>query len=71
MVIRAVIGSILHVTLLITPLLVLLGWILRQPMTLDFDSLVAIVLFVAIMVMIYLIQYGQTNYFEGAMLVGT
>ncbi|KAL1979924.1 hypothetical protein VTN96DRAFT_4990 [Rasamsonia emersonii] len=70
-VIRTVIGTILHVTLLITPLLVLLGWILQQPMTLDFDSFVAIVFFTAIMVMIYLIQDGQTNYFEGAMLMGT
>ncbi|KAL1964512.1 hypothetical protein VTN77DRAFT_6938 [Rasamsonia byssochlamydoides] len=70
-VIRAIIGSILHITLLITPLLVLLGWIIQQPMTLDFDSFVAIVAFTAIMVMIYLIQDGQTNYFEGAMLMGT
>jgi len=69
--IRAIIGSVLHIALLVTPFLVLLGWILEQPMTLSFDNFEAVVFFMAIMVVNYLIQDGRTNYFEGAMLMGT
>lgn len=69
--IRAIIGSVLQIALFITPFLVLLGWILEQPMILNFDIFEATVFFLAIMVVNYIIQDGKTNYFEGFMLMGT
>jgi Ca2+:H+ antiporter len=69
--IRAIIGSVLQISLFVTPLLVLLGWILEQPMTFNFDIFEAAVLFLAVVVVSCLIQDGRTNYFEGAMMVGT
>jgi Ca2+:H+ antiporter len=67
----AIVSSVLQISLFVTPLLVLLGWILEQPMTLDFDIFSAVVFFLAILVVNYIIQGGRTNYFEGLMLVGT
>jgi len=69
--IRELIGAVLQITLLIFPVVVILGWMLAQPMTLDFDMFQTTVFFVAIMVMTYIIQDGRTNYFEGAVLMGT
>ena len=69
--IRELIGSILQITLLIFPLVVILGWILEEPMALNFDLFQTAVFFVAIIVMTYIIQDGRTNYFEGAVLMGT
>jgi Ca2+:H+ antiporter len=69
--IRAIIGSVLQITLLIAPFLVLLGWIIDQPMILSFDVFEAAVFLLAIMVVNYIIQDGKTNYFEGFMLMGT
>jgi Ca2+:H+ antiporter len=69
--IRELIGGVLQITLLIFPVVVISGWMLAQPMTLDFDMFQTTVFFVAIMVMTYIIQDGRTNYFEGAVLMGT
>lgn len=68
---RAIIGSNLRTLLVTFPVLVLVGWILDQPLTLRFDPFDATMFFLAIMVMNYLIQDGKSNYFEGLVLVGT
>jgi len=69
--IRGIVGSVLQITLFATPFLVLLGWIIEQPMTFNFDVFEGAVLFLAVIVVSCLIQDGRTNYFEGAMMVGT
>jgi Ca2+:H+ antiporter len=69
--VRISVGSVLQIALFVAPLLVLLGWILEKPMTLGFDSFEAVIFFLAVMVVACLIQDGRTNYFEGAMLIGT
>lgn len=69
--IRAVINAVLRLTMLIAPLLVLIGWIFDQPLILKFDPLEATTLLLSIVVMTYLIADGRSNYFEGLMLVGT
>jgi len=69
--IRAILGSVLQITFVIAPFLVLLGWILEKPMILSFDIFGASVFLLAVMVVNYVIQDGKTNYFEGFMLVGT
>ncbi|KAI9789448.1 MAG: hypothetical protein M1835_001655 [Candelina submexicana] len=64
------IGSSMQIALLVTPFLVILGWIIGQPMTLHFETFETVVFFVSVLVMNYLIQDGKSNYLEGAMLLG-
>jgi calcium/proton exchanger len=66
-----VVGSTVQIALFVTPFLVILGWIIGQPMSLRFDTFETTVFFLAVIVVNCLIQDGQTNYFEGAMLIAT
>ncbi|MCJ1410420.1 hypothetical protein MMC19_004505 [Ptychographa xylographoides] len=65
------IGSSMQIALLVTPFLVILGWIIGQPMTLHFEVFETVVFFLSVLVVNYLIQDGKSNYLEGAMLIGT
>jgi Ca2+:H+ antiporter len=65
------IGSSLQIALLVTPFLVILGWIIGQPMSLHFQPFETIVFFLSVLVVNYLIMDGESNYLEGAMLLGT
>ncbi|KAF2723788.1 Calcium/proton exchanger [Polychaeton citri CBS 116435] len=63
------IGSSLQIALLVLPLMVIIGWIGLDPeMTLNFDGFQITVLFVAIVLVNYLIQDGKSHWLEGAML---
>jgi len=64
------IGSSMQIALLVTPFLVILGWIIDQPMTLHFETFETVVFFLSVLVVNYLIQDGKSNYLEGAMLIG-
>ncbi|KAL8766181.1 MAG: hypothetical protein Q9209_006946 [Squamulea sp. 1 TL-2023] len=64
------IGSSMQIALLVTPFLVILGWIIGQPMTLQFELFETVVFFLAVLVTNYLISDGKSNYLEGAMLFG-
>jgi Ca2+:H+ antiporter len=61
------IGSSMQIALLVTPFLVILGWIIGQPMTLRFETFETVIFFVSILVVTYVIQDGKSNYLEGAM----
>ncbi|KAF9896681.1 hypothetical protein BX616_006964, partial [Lobosporangium transversale] len=65
------VGSSMQVALFITPLLVILGWIIDRPMTLFFNTFETCVLFVSVLIVNYLIQDGESNWLEGAMLLST
>lgn len=65
------IGSSLQIALFVTPFLVILGWIVGQPMTLHFQIFETVVFFISMLVVNYLIQDGRSNYLEGAMCLGT
>ncbi|KAJ5328665.1 hypothetical protein N7452_009055 [Penicillium brevicompactum] len=69
--IRAVINTVLRITMLIAPLLVLIGWAFDRPLVLRFDGFEATTLLLSVVVMTYLISDGRSNYFEGLMLIGT
>jgi Ca2+:H+ antiporter len=71
LVMRSIIHSILQITMFIIPLLVLLGWLLKQPLTLDFNVFEATIFFLTLIVMGSTIQDGESNYFNGIMLIGT
>ena len=77
------IGSSIQIALLVTPSLVMLGWIIGQPMTLHFETckfvwilcleyrltnVVSTIAFaLSVMVVTYTVQDGRSNYLEGAM----
>lgn len=59
------IGSSLQIAIFVTPFLVILGWIIGQPMTLHFETFETVAFFLASLVVILLIQDGKSNYLEG------
>jgi len=61
------IGSSMQIALLVTPFLVILGWIIGQPMTLHFQTFETVVFFLSMLVVTFVIQDGKSNYLEGAM----
>lgn len=64
------IGSSMQIALFVTPFLVILGWAMDQPMTLQFKGFETVVFFLSVLVVNYLIQDGRSNYLEGAMCIG-
>lgn len=64
------IGSSMQIALFVTPFLVILGWIIHEPLTLYFQTFETVIMFCSVLVVNYLIMDGETNYLEGAMLVG-
>lgn len=63
------VGSSMQIALLVTPLLVVVGWITGQPMTLFFETFETAVLFISVLITTYLINDGRSNWLEGAMLL--
>ena len=61
------IGSSMQIALLVTPFLVILGWIIGVDMTLRFETFETVVFFLSVLVVTYVIQDGKSNYLEGAM----
>lgn len=65
------IGSSLQIALFLTPFLVILGWIVGRDMSLLFTTFETCVLFVSVMIVNYIVSDGESNWLEGAMLIGT
>ncbi|CAK7221444.1 Vacuolar calcium ion transporter [Sporothrix curviconia] len=64
-------GSSIQIALLVTPSLVIVGWlILDQPMSLRFEMFETVVFALSVLVVAYTVQDGKSNYLEGAMLMG-
>ncbi|KAI9026700.1 Sodium/calcium exchanger protein-domain-containing protein [Hyaloraphidium curvatum] len=63
-------GSSIQIALLVGPLLVVIGWIIGQPLTFDFGTFETIVAFVAIIFTNGVVVDGVSNWLEGAMLLG-
>ncbi|KAK7583479.1 hypothetical protein V3481_012767 [Fusarium oxysporum f. sp. vasinfectum] len=64
------IGSSIQIALLVTPLLVVLGWAINVPMGLNFNIFETVIFAVSVLVVMATVQDGKSNYLEGAMLVG-
>ncbi|KAL5627288.1 hypothetical protein BROUX41_003441 [Berkeleyomyces rouxiae] len=64
------IGSSIQIALLVTPFLVIVGWIMGQPMTLHFEMFQTVAFAFSVLVVTYTVQDGRSNYLEGAMLLG-
>ena len=59
------IGSSTQIALLVTPLMVIVGWIIGVPMTLFFHTFETAILFISVLIVNYLIQDGTSNWLEG------
>ncbi|KAJ3077031.1 hypothetical protein HDU98_009432 [Podochytrium sp. JEL0797] len=71
LVISVAVGSSMQIALLVGPLLVIIGWIIGQPLTLNFEMFETCVLFVTIFVVSSLISDGRTHWLEGWMLLSS
>jgi Ca2+:H+ antiporter len=58
------VGSSMQIALLVLPLMVILGWIIGADMTLIFDDFQIVVIFVAVILVNYLISDGKSRRFS-------
>ncbi|KAI1485065.1 Sodium/calcium exchanger protein-domain-containing protein [Biscogniauxia mediterranea] len=63
------IGSSIQIALFVTPFLVVLGWIMDRNMDLHFETFETVSFALSVLVVIYTVQDGNSNYLEGAMLM--
>lgn len=63
------VGSSIQICLGVVPALVIVGWLVGQPLSLYFHNFETITLVVSVLLVSSLIQDGKSNYLEGAMLV--
>lgn len=63
------VGSSMQIALLVTPLMVIIGWGLGSEMSLFFNIYETAILFIAVIMVNYLIMDGESNWLEGLMLV--
>lgn len=63
------VGSSIQIALFVTPLVVILGWIIGRDMTLYFNLFETISLFVTAFVVNFLVLDGRSNYLEGSLLI--
>ncbi|KAK3388140.1 Sodium/calcium exchanger protein-domain-containing protein [Sordaria brevicollis] len=65
------VGSSIQIALFITPLVVIIGWIMDRDMTLYFTLFETVCLFVSAFIVNFLVLDGRSNYLEGALLCAT
>ncbi|KAL9121233.1 MAG: hypothetical protein Q9187_002207 [Circinaria calcarea] len=64
------VGSSMQIALFVLPFVVVLGWILgKEDMNLSFDGFQIAVLFVAVLLVNYLISDGESHWLEGVLLI--
>merc|ERR1712046_132184 len=62
-------GSSTQIALFVVPVTVLVGWIIDQPMNLNFHPTPCGILLLTVLVVSGLTSYGLSNWLEGAMLI--
>jgi Ca2+:H+ antiporter len=62
------VGSSIQIALFVTPLVVILGWIMNKEMSLFFTIFETVSLFVSAFIVNFLVLDGRSNYLEGALL---
>lgn len=67
--INIALGSAIQIALLVTPLMVIVGWILRTEMALHFDLFETAAMIMTALMVSFLIVRGKTNWFEGGMML--
>ena len=63
-------GSSLQIALFVAPVLVFLSLMMGNPLTLVFNQFEIVALFAGILIAAFVSQDGETNWMEGAQLLG-
>ncbi|KAL0954849.1 hypothetical protein HGRIS_003788 [Hohenbuehelia grisea] len=63
------VGSSIQIALFVIPFIITLAWILDKPLTLLFDPYESITMFLAVLVVNYVVQDGKSNWLEGMVLM--
>ncbi|KAH8518324.1 hypothetical protein H0E87_000253 [Populus deltoides] len=63
------IGSSTQISMFGIPFCVVIGWIMGQPMDLNFKLFETATLFITVIVVAFFLQEGSSNYFKGLMLI--
>jgi len=63
------VGSSIQISMFVVPLLVLLGWIIGQPLSLSFSGFETVSLFICVIIVNAIIGDGKSNWLEGIMLI--
>ncbi|KAG1838365.1 calcium proton exchanger [Suillus subalutaceus] len=66
---KVAVGSSIQITLFVIPFIVTLGWIMNKPLSLLFDPLESIVLFLSVLTVSYMVQEGKSNWLKGMILI--
>lgn len=66
--ISVALGSSIQIALFVTPIVVILGWILNKDMSLYFTLFETVSMFVSAFIVNFLVLDGRSNYLEGALL---
>jgi Ca2+:H+ antiporter len=65
------VGSSMQIALFVAPVLVIAGWIIGQPMNLDFNPFELIAVAVAVLIANSISSDGESNWLEGSLLLAT
>ena len=65
------VGSSLQIALFVAPLLVIIGWVIGQPMDLDFNPFELVAVTVAVLIANSISSDGRSNWLEGILLLAT
>ncbi|GAA5875247.1 hypothetical protein JCM16303_000554, partial [Sporobolomyces ruberrimus] len=63
------IGSSIQIAVGVVPALVIVAWIIHQPLTLFFENFETIILFVSVLLVDILVSDGKSHWLEGVMLI--
>ncbi|BAZ30710.1 calcium/cation antiporter [Cylindrospermum sp. NIES-4074] len=65
------VGSSMQIALFVAPVLVIAGWIIGQPMDLDFNPFELVAVVVAVLIANSISSDGKSNWLEGSLLLAT
>ena len=63
------VGSSLQIALFVAPMLVIVGWLIGQPMDLDFNPFELVAVMVAVLITNSISSDGKSNWLEGTLLL--
>lgn len=65
------VGSSTQVAVLVIPFCVILGWIMGQPLDLNFQTFEAVALFISVLLAVVAMHDGTSNWLKGILLFAT
>ena len=65
------VGSATQISLFVTPLIVIIGWMTDRPMTLNFPPFEIILFSLSVIVVSIIISYPHSNWLQGSLLITT